>query len=281
MITEVGAGVERYSVGDKVFVSHHVPCGKCRYCQRGHHTACETLHTTNYSPGGFSEFIKVPKINVERGVYLLPSGVSLEVGVFIEPLACAVRGQRLSGVGEGDAVLVLGSGVSGLLHIQLAKIHGAKRIIATDLSEYKMKAAKKFGADEVINANENVPEKVRELNEGRLADQVIVCAGAKPAAEQAMRCAERGGTILFFAVPPPGQEVVAPLVDFWRNEITLKTSYGAAPRDLEESLKLISKKRMSVKQMITHRFGLAEAGEAFKLVASGGDCLKVIIEPQR
>lgn len=281
VISEVGAGVERYSVGDKVFVSHHVPCGKCRYCQRGHHTACETLHTTNYSPGGFSEFIKVPKINVERGVYLLPSGVSLEVGVFIEPLACAVRGQRLSGVGDGDTVLVLGSGVSGLLHIQLAKIHGAKRIIATDLSEYKMKAAKKFGANEVINANENVPEKVRELNEGRLADQVIVCAGARSAAEQAMRCAERGGTILFFAVPSPDQEVAAPLVDFWRNEITLKTSYGAAPRDLEESLKLISKKKVSVKQMITHRFGLAEAGEAFKLVAGGGECLKVIIEPQR
>jgi len=281
VIAEVGAGVERYSVGDKVFVSHHVPCGKCRYCQRGHHTSCEVLHTTNYSPGGFSEFIKVPKINVERGVYLLPSGISFEVGVFIEPLACAVRGQRLSGVGDGDTVLVLGSGVSGLLHIQLAKVHGAKRIIATDLSEYKMKAAKKFGANEVINANENVPEKVRELNEGRLADQVIVCTGAKPAAEQAMRCAERGGTILFFAVPPPGQEVVAPLVDFWRNEITLKTSYGAAPRDLEESLKLISKKRVSVKQMITHRFGLGAAGEAFKLVASGGDCLKVIIEPQK
>jgi L-iditol 2-dehydrogenase len=144
-----------------------------------------------------------------------------------------------------------------------------------------MKAAKKFGANEVINANENVPEKVRELNDGRLADQVIVCAGAKAAAEQAMRCAERGGTILFFAVPPPGQEVAAPLVDFWRNEITLKTSYGAAPRDLEESLKLISKKRVSVKQMITHRFGLAEAGDAFKLVAGGGECLKVIIEPQR
>lgn len=281
VISEVGAGVERYSVGDKVFVSHHVPCGKCRYCQRGHHTACETLHTTNYYPGGFSEFIKVPKINVERGVYLLPSGVSLEVGVFIEPLACAVRGQRLAGVGDGDAVLVLGSGVSGLLHIQLAKIHGAKRIIATDLSEYKMKAAKKFGANEVINANENVPEKVRELNEGRLADQVIVCAGARSAAEQAMRCTERGGTVLFFAVPPPGQDVVAPLVDFWRNETTLKTSYGAAPRDLEESLKLISKKRVSVKQMITHRFGLAEAGDAFKLVASGGEYLKVIIEPQK
>lgn len=281
VIAEVGAGVERYSVGDKIFVSHHVPCGKCRYCQRGHHTSCETLHTTNYHPGGFSELIKVPKINVERGVYLLPSGVSFETGVFIEPLACAVRGQRLSGVGTGDTVLVLGSGVSGLLHIQLAKINGAKRIIATDLSEYKMKAAKKFGANEVINANENVPEKVRELNEGRLADQVIVCTGAKPAAEQAVRCAERGGTILFFAVPSPGQDVVAPLVDFWRNEITLKTSYGAAPKDLEESLKLISKKRVSVKQMITHRFGLANAGEAFKLVASGGDCLKAIIEPQK
>ncbi|MEW6222892.1 MAG: zinc-binding dehydrogenase, partial [Candidatus Hadarchaeota archaeon] len=223
----------------------------------------------------------VPKMNVEKGTYLLPAGVSFEVGVFIEPLACVVRGQRLAEVGGGDTVLVIGSGVSGLLHVQLAGVRGADKVIATDISTYKLNAAKKFGADEAVIADESMPEKVKEFNGGRLADKVIVCAGAKSATEQAMRCVDRGGTILFFAVPPPGQDVAAPLVDFWRNEVTLKTSYGAAPKDLEESLKLISKKRLNVRQMITHRFGLADVQKAFELVASGGDSLKVIIEPQK
>ncbi|MEW5995574.1 MAG: alcohol dehydrogenase catalytic domain-containing protein, partial [Candidatus Zixiibacteriota bacterium] len=162
VIAEVGAEVERYGAGDKVFVSHHVPCGKCKYCKSGHHTACETLHTTNYFPGGFSEFIRVPKMNVEKGTYLLPAGVSFEVGVFIEPLACVVRGQRLAEVGGGDTVLVIGSGVSGLLHVQLAGVRGADKVIATDISTYKLNAAKKFGADEAVIADESMPEKVKE-----------------------------------------------------------------------------------------------------------------------
>jgi len=280
-IVEIGEDVKRYKVGDRVFVSHHVPCGTCRYCRRGHETACETLHTTNYDPGGFAEYLRVPKLNVERGVYLLPEAMSFEEGTFIEPVACVVRGQRLAEVGDGDTVLVLGSGLSGLLQIQLARLRGAERVFATDITEYRLKAAKKFGADEVINAREDVPEKLRQFNEGRLADRVIICTGAPSANEQALRCADRGGTILFFAVPEPGVAIPIPFVEFWRDEITMMTSYGAAPRDLEEALKILGDGKLNVRDMITHRLGLSEAGLGFKLVAEAKDSIKVIIEPQR
>jgi len=280
-IVEVGKGVGRYKVGDRVFVSHHVPCGVCRYCKRGHETACEMLHTTNYDPGGFAEYIRVPKINVERGVYPLPKNISFEEGTFIEPLGCVVRGQRLVGVGKGDTVLVIGSGISGILHIQLARMKGAELIIATDVNEYRLKAAKKFGADAVINAKENVPEKLRQLNDDRLAERVIVCTGAPSASEQALRCVDRGGTILFFAVPGPSTDIRIAFTELWRNEISMMTSYGAAPRDLKEALELLSGRRINVRDMITHRLGLAEAGLGFKLVAEAKDSLKVVIEPQR
>ncbi|MGC8817287.1 MAG: zinc-dependent dehydrogenase [Candidatus Hadarchaeum sp.] len=280
-IVEVGEGVSRYRVGDRVFVSHHVPCGTCRYCRRGHETACETLHTTNYDPGGFAEFIRVPKLNVEKGVYLLPEGMSFEEGTFIEPVACVVRAQRLAKVGKGDTVLILGSGLSGLLHLQLARLKGAERIFTTDISDYRLRAAKKFGADAAINASEDVEERLRRLNDGRRADKVIVCTGAASASRQAMKCVDRGGTILFFAVPEPSFEIQVPLADFWRDEIIIMTSYGAAPRDLEESLELLSRKLLRVEEMITHRLPLVETGLGFRLVAEARDSLKVIIEPQR
>lgn len=280
-VVEVGEGVKRYRVGDRVFVSHHVPCNRCRYCLKGHHTACETLHQTNYDPGGFAEYIRVPKLNVERGVFLLPESMSFEDGTFIEPLGCVVRGQRLAGVEEGDTVLVLGSGVSGLLHIQLARVRGAGRVIATDINEYRLRAARKFGADVAIHAKGDVPEEVRRANEGRSADKVIICTGAPEASQQALRCVDRGGTILFFAVPGPGAKVPIPITDFWRNEATILTSYGAAPYDLREALGLIERGEIKVRDMITHRLGLAEAGIGFKLVAEAGESLKVIIEPQR
>ena len=94
-IIEVGNNVKNYKVGQRVFVSHHVPCDNCHFCKNNHHTACETLHKTNFYPGGFSEFIRVPKINVDKGIYLLPDNVSFDEAVFIEPLATVLRAQRL------------------------------------------------------------------------------------------------------------------------------------------------------------------------------------------
>lgn len=281
-IVEVGKGVKRYKKGQRIACSHHVPCGECHYCKMGHTSVCETLRKTNFEPGGFSEYVRLPKINVEKkGVYLLPDNVSYEEATFIEPLACVLRGQRVAGIKKGQTVLIIGSGISGLLHIQMAKLNGAKKIIATDINDYRIKAAKKFGADLTINATEHTPGVVTGINDGRLSDLVILCAGAPQAIEQALNSVDKGGTILFFAAASKDAALTFDINKlFWRNEITLTSSYAASPEEHLEALKLISKREIKVKEMITHRFGLADTQKGFKLVAEAGESIKVIIEPQ-
>lgn len=278
-IAEVGKGVKQYKVGDRVFVSHHIPCNTCRYCLSGHHTCCETLHTTNYAPGGFAEYIRVPRLNVDRGVFLLPEEVSFEEGAFIEPLACVVRGQREAQLKPDQSVLILGSGISGLLHLLLARTSGAGRIITTDINEYRLKAAQQFGADAVINANEDVSNHLRKINDSRLADRVIVCTGASSAFIQALKSIDRGGTVLFFAPTEPGVNLSVPVNEFWRNGIKLVPSYANSPLDATVAIELIRAGRIPVRKMITHRLPLAETALGFKLVTEAKECIKVIIEP--
>ncbi|MHA2180768.1 MAG: zinc-binding dehydrogenase [Promethearchaeota archaeon] len=281
-IVEMNETSEHLKIGDRVFVSHHVPCFECNYCKQGHHTACNLLHNTNFDPGGFAEFVRIPKINIEKkGVYVLDPSVSYEEAVFIEPLGCVCRAQRLANVKKGLTVLILGCGTSGLLHIQLAKLRGAKKVIATDINEYRMQKAKEFGADEVFNANSDLPKEIKEINENRLADIVIVSTGATSAAKQALECADSGSTIIFFAVPKPGINLEVPINNYWRKEITIMTSYGAAPEDLDEAYNWILSKSINVVGLITHRFPLSKAQEAFKVVYEAGNSLKVILEPTR
>ncbi len=258
---------DKFNIGQRVFVSHHVPCNECKYCLAGNHTACEMLHKGNYDPGGFSEFVRVPKINVENGTYILPENVSYEEGTMIEPLACVVRAQRIIGVGEGQTVLVMGSGISGLLNILVAKLKKAK-VVATDINEYRLNMAKESGADEVFNAN-------KEL--GIKADRIIMCTGAMPAFEAAFRYIDRKGIIMLFAIP--NRNISIPVEDFWRNELGIVSSYGAAPVDLEEALELIKDGKIDVKSLITHRLKLDDIQRGFKIAGEAKDSLKVIVVP--
>ena len=281
-VVEVGEGLTRYKKGDRICAAHHVSCNTCHYCLSGHHTVCETLRKTNFEPGGFSEYLRLPAINVDRGLFLLPDEVSYEDATFIEPLACVLRGQRQARVQPGHSVLVIGSGIAGLLHIQLAKALGAGRIIATDISEFRMKAALKLGADAVIDAKDDVPARVREINDNRLADVVILCAGATTAIEQGLKSVERCGSVLFFAPTNKGVTIPFSVNDtFWRNEITLTSSYAGSTADHATALELIRAGRVDVNAMITHRLGLADTGKGFQMVVDAKDSLKVIIEPQK
>jgi L-iditol 2-dehydrogenase len=282
VIVAVGEGVKKYRVGERIAAAHHVPCNTCHYCLSGHHTVCDTLRQTNFDPGGFAEYVRLPRINVEQGIFRLPDRVSFEEATFVEPLACVLRGQRLAHFQRGQTVLVAGSGVAGLLHVQLARASGARRIIATDVVDYRLEAARKFGADVAVQAEGYTPTYLRQLADGRLADLVVICTGAVSAINQALESVERGGTVLFFAPTEPGVRVPLSVNDlFWRNEITLTSSYGGSPADYAAALKLIQTGRIRVRDMITHRLGLAEAGLGFQLVAQAQDCLKVIIEPQK
>jgi len=260
-------------------VTHHVPCNTCPACLGGHHTACATLHSTNFDPGGFCEYVRVPSLQTDRGVFRLPDEVSFDEATFAEPLGCVVRAQRLARVGPGDAVLVMGSGISGLLHIALARALGAGTVLATDVNPWRLEAALRFGAAAAFPAGEDVPERVAAATGGRMADRVIVCTGAIAAVSQSMRLVAAGGTVLFFGAPDQEGGACIPFPEIWRREITLQTSYGAAPTDLAIALELIRSRRVPDADMVTHRFPLEHIGEAFAAVAAGGVSIKVIIEP--
>jgi L-iditol 2-dehydrogenase len=260
-----------------------VPCGECRFCRAGHETVCDTLRKTSFDPGGFAEFVRIPRINLDKfGVYSIPKNVSFEEATFIEPLACVIRGQRLAGFRKEKSVLVVGSGISGLLHIKLARASGAKNIVATDINGFRLDAAKRSGADHAFNAADYTPDKFRAVNGGYLADLVVICAGAQSAFEQGLRSVERGGTALVFAAADKDALLPVPTNDiFWRNEVTVLSSYAGSPADHVEALGKIDMKKVVVSDMITHRFGLFDAVKGFSLVALSGESLKVIVEPQR
>lgn len=275
-IAVVGRGVGKFKEGDRVFVSHHVPCNRCRYCANGNFTACEALHAGNYDPGGFSEYIRIPEENVKSGTFLLPDNMTYEEAAMIEPLGCAIAGQRILELKRGMTVLIIGSGISGLLHIQLSKLKGAF-VIATDINKYKLKKALEFGADSALDANEYSAERLREINSGALAERVIVCAGAMKAVEHAVSSIDRKGRILFFAVSQ--QDINIPSMRFWRDEISVMFSYGASPGDLRDAIYLIEGDEINVRDMVTHRVPFSEIQRGFKLASEGKESLKVVIAP--
>ena len=280
VVEAVGEGVEAFAVGDRIVTTHHVPCNRCRYCLTDRHSVCPTLHSTTFDPGGFAEYVRLPAINVDRGTFHLPDNVTFDEGSFVEPLACVVRGQRLTGVRPGDSVAVLGSGVSGILQIQLARATGAGRIIATDISEPKLQLAMKFGADVALKADApNIVEKIVEANRGNHIDRVLVCAAARSALEQALEIVDLGGSVLFFAPLLPEETLDYPAHDLWKRGISIVHSYAGPPADMQVALDLIANKRVDVANMVTHRLPLEKTQEGFQLMREATDALKIIIEP--
>jgi L-iditol 2-dehydrogenase len=274
-VVEVGEAVRKYKAGDRVFVAPKMPCMKCDYCKNGHYPVCSSVKER--MPGGFAEYILVPEFLVENGTYLLPKNISYDLSTFIEPLACVVRAQRLAGVKKGQTMMVLGCGVSGLVHIKLAKAKNC-RIIATDINKKKLEFAKKNGADFLIHAQENILEQLASINHKK-ADAVFLCTSALSAIDLAWKCVDKGGVIVFYAVPEPEKKVTIPINDFWRKEIRVITSYYCGPPDIVDAIKLIEEKKIELEDMITHRFPLKDIEKSFQLVMDGRESLKVIIRP--
>lgn len=274
-VVEVGSVVDRYKPGDRVFVAPKVPCMICTYCKNGHYPVCAMAK--DRLPGGFAEFVLVPKSLVENGTYLLPEHISYDQSTFIEPLACVVHAQNLAGVKQGRSVLILGCGMSGLLHVKLAKTRQC-RVIATDISRRRRALAGDLGTDVTIDAAEDVPKRLATESNGK-ADVVIVCTSAVAAIEQAWQCVDKGGTVVFFAVPDPEKQVLIPINDFWTRETRILTSYYCGPPDILTAIELLESGALTVDDLVTHRLPLADIVRGFRLVMDGTESVKVIIHP--
>lgn len=279
-VVAVAQGADGFAAGDRVIATHHVPCGVCRYCERGRETVCDMLRRTEFDPGGFAEYIRLPAENVKRGVLKLPSHVSDDAGSMVEPLGCVLRAQRKAGVSEGESVLVIGAGVSGSLHVLAAKTKGASPVFVTDVQSERRNFAARLGADHVLDAAGDVAQQIR-ADLGRGVDHAIVCTGAPAAIGTALAAVDRGGTVCFFAPMGPGECYSLPFNGvFWQRDVTLTSSYGSSPRDLEEALELIASGRTNVDQLVTHRLPLNEIRTGFEMMLQGGNCLKIIVDPR-
>ena len=186
-VVQVGEAISRYKIGDRVFIAPKIPCMTCSYCKNGQYPVCGAVK--DRLPGGFAEFVLVPESLVENGTYLLPENISYDQSTFIEPLACVVRAQNLANVKQGQSVLILGCGMSGLLHVKLAKTKQC-RVIATDISSRRRALAIDLGADVTIDAAEDVPERLATESNGK-ADVVMVCTSAVSAVAQAWQCVDK------------------------------------------------------------------------------------------
>ncbi len=278
VIAAVGGGVEQFVVGQRVFLHHHVPCLVCHYCRRGSFSQCATFRATHLDPGGLAEYIRVPALNVQLDVLPLPGSLSFEAATLIEPLACCIRGIDRASIQPGDSVLVLGAGSNGLMLGQLAQQRGAIRVIIADPIPYRRLRALDTGIDYALDPQAGpLLEQIRAVNNGRMPDIVLVTPSKTSAMSQGLSLVGPGGNVLLFAPPPPEEVLPIPPNKLFFQEITLRTSYSAGPYETRQALELLQSGRIRPETLITHRFNLKDAAQAFHLVANPGDAIKAVI----
>jgi L-iditol 2-dehydrogenase len=276
----VANDVTRYRSGDRVVAHHHVPCYQCADCSRGDFTLCDEFKKTNIDPCGFAEYFRVPEYNVARGAVIpLPPELSFEEGAMIEPTACCIRAIRRAQVKETDNVLIVGLGPTGLTQIQLLRQATKGKIVGSDIIEARLKRGKKFGADETINAlTEDVPAHVRKIaREG--FDLAVVSTGNEKALNQAFSSVRKGGRILLFGAPSHEASYQLNVSDLFTRQITLLSSYSCVEAEMEEAIRLVSKKELDLKSLISNRFKLRDSEKGMEFAKTSKTVIKTIIVP--
>jgi L-iditol 2-dehydrogenase len=282
-VVEVADGAGGWSVGDRVQVIAAIPDGTCHECRHGWQTVCPNQERIGYQhDGGFAELMRVPaKVLAVAGVNRIPEGMSFAEASVAEPLSCVINGQELAGVGDGQTVVVVGAGPIGCLHVRLARVRGAARVLLIELTPRRLElAAGLVAPDEAIGAGAtDTVEAVRALTEGRGADVVIVAAGSGKAQEDALRMAARRGTVSFFGGLPKDRPTIAcdaNIVHY--REVGIVGANGSSPDHNRQALELIASGAVPVADLITHRLPLERTVEGIHTVAAG-EAIKVTVEP--
>ena len=277
-IERLGEGVMGLTKGDRVIAHHHVPCYNCHYCMQGDHTMCDLFKKTNFDPCGIAEYFRVPRANVERGgIVRLPRGVSFEEAAMIEPTACCVRALDKVRVKQGNSVLVVGLGPTGLTQIQILKKIGASPIIGVDLLAHRLEMARKFGASETIDpSTEDIAEVViKSTNTG--VDLAIVSTGNPIAILPALASLRNGGRLLLFGAPPHGSTVEVDVGKLFGRQVSMLTSYSCIESEIHSALQLLSNREIDLGSMISDRFTIKEAPKAIEYARTSKTAIKTII----
>lgn len=278
-IVEVGRDVaDAWRPGQRVFVHHHAPCLNCRACRRGEFVQCATWRTTHIVPGGMAEYFLVPEINLAVDTLALSDGIGDDDGALIEPVACVVKSLQRAGNLTDASVLVIGLGVMGQMHVLLARHFGARQILATDLVPSRCAHAASLGADVVIDARTgDLREQVLAATDGEGAEVVIAGPATVEAIEAGLGCAARGGTVIQFMGTEPDARLSLSTFDYYFRELRLVPSYSCGPRETRTALALIEAGVVRARHVVTHRFELAQAGEAYRVAAQDKSAIKTLV----
>jgi L-iditol 2-dehydrogenase len=285
-VVAVGQGVRRWKIGDRVVSFHHVPCGKCFYCERRLFSQCpaykKTGLTAGFDPngGGFAEYVRAMPWIVERGMLAIPADVSFEDASFVEPVNTCLKAIEKARIVAGETVLVIGQGPIGLLLMMLTRLAGAT-VLASDPLPERRAMALRLGAQEAFDPAEvRLGEEVRSRTQGRGADAVLVAVAVPQAVPEALSAARAGGRILLFAQNDPQLRIEFPAAAVGVEEKEILGSYSAAVDRQEESANLVFCRTLPVGELISHRFPLEEFVQALSLAARPlKDSLKVVIMP--
>ena len=283
-VARAGKGVARFREGDRVVVHHHIPCGSCFFCRRRAFAQCEAYKrngtTAGFTPsgGGFAEYVKAFDWIVERGTIPIPDGVLPEEASFVEPVNTCLKAVVKAGVEKGQTVLVVGQGPIGLILTQLCRRAGAE-VLASDLLADRLEAARRLGAAVALDGAGDVAGEVRRLTGGRGADVALMAAVGRPAFQQALDATRSGGRVVAFAATAPGETVELDIGALSLAEKDLLTSYSASVEVQDTAARLVFGREVRVRELISHRFPIAETGAAVALAARPAPgVLKVMVE---
>ncbi|MBN2858761.1 MAG: zinc-binding dehydrogenase [Sphaerochaetaceae bacterium] len=280
IIEEVGRHVQGYSVGDRIFVNHHAINVSSHLSIRGHYTKDHEYHRSRLDPGGMCEYFKISADHIRTSIIRLPDSFPFGEATILEPWGCVIGGLKKSNIQPGDTVAVVGCGFMGQGFIHMAHLFGAGKVIACDLSEYRLERALKAGANATINPGKEDPyEALRNLNEGREADVVISTVPSVKVIEQAYNMVYAGGTLHINAPSPVDEIWEFKPNDMYTKEITITTKYSADHTDIYQLFEFIQSGKVDPSLGITHRFGLDGIQEAFELLVKGEESLKSVIYP--
>lgn len=281
-IAEMGDQVVGYAVGQRVFVAPNMGYGRNRATISGNNNMDPDFQAIGINlDGAFAEFMRVPALAIQQGNLMpIQDGVDPAVAALIEPLACVLRGQNAINVHDGDVVVVMGAGPIGILHLKLARLRGALRVIVSEPSADRRQQALALGADCVVDPiHDDLRAVVLAESGGRGADVIIVAAPSKAAQQSAIDIAAIGGRINFFgglAKHDPFIQLDANVVHY--RELVITGTTACSTYDCLRAADIVNSGRLDLAPLITSRFPLREAVAAFAAAADGAN-LRVSLEP--
>jgi L-iditol 2-dehydrogenase len=282
-IIEVGDNVKAFSIGERVFIHHHVPCYSCHYCYNEDFTMCEKYQLSNIEPSGLSEYILVPEWNVSRGgLVKLPDNINFNQAALIEPIACCLRSINKLSLKKADKIAIFGAGPTGLIHMVLAKLFGASKIVLIDVNEFRLNFARNIDPSIcTINLKENddnefnnqVFSAVGEMG----VDISIISTSNLDAFVKSILVTRRGGTISLFGVPSKDSDLKIDLNRIYSKELKIIPSYATSEKEIHQTIKLLESNVLDLESIITHKFGLINSSDALMCAHKAKDSMKIII----